>query len=70
MSATLLEQTRAKHEEIERLQKVIVKDLQQQVQGHKERLYQNHRVKSYVDGIVDTSAALVIHSLAFQSFQF
>eukprot|EP00897_Mesotaenium_endlicherianum_P007234 jgi/Mesen1/6539/ME000334S05877 len=59
MAATVLEQTRAAHEDNERLERLIVKDLQQDVKGHKERLHQNHRVASFVDQIVTNSARLV-----------
>lgn len=58
MASTLLEQTRAAHEENERLERLIVKDLQQEVQGHRERLHQNHRVKNFVDMIVTDSDRL------------
>ena len=59
MSATLLEQARASHEEIERLERLIVKDLQQDVKGHKEKMHQNHRVKNFLDSIVADSGRLV-----------
>eukprot|EP00271_Cylindrocystis_brebissonii_P006567 TRINITY_DN19344_c0_g2_i1.p1 TRINITY_DN19344_c0_g2~~TRINITY_DN19344_c0_g2_i1.p1 ORF type:complete len:519 (-),score=143.44 TRINITY_DN19344_c0_g2_i1:844-2400(-) len=58
MANTLLEQTRAMHEENERLERIVVKDLQMEVHGHKERLHQNHRVKNFVDQIVTNSARL------------
>ncbi|KAJ7546379.1 hypothetical protein O6H91_08G037900 [Diphasiastrum complanatum] len=58
MSATLLEQARAAHEEIERLERLVVKELQKEAKTHKERLHQNHRVKNMVDSIVDTTERL------------
>jgi splicing factor 3A subunit 3 len=59
MSGTLLEQTRADHEEVERLERLIVKDLQREVRTQKERLHQNHRVRNMLDSIMLTSARLV-----------
>ena len=59
MSATLLEQARAAHEEIELLERLIVKDLQQDVKGHKEKMHQNHRVKNFLDTVVADSGRLV-----------
>ncbi|GBG69402.1 hypothetical protein CBR_g4095 [Chara braunii] len=58
MSSTLLEQTRAAHEEIERLERVIVRDLQQEMKTHKDRLHQSHRVKSWVETMMDSSGRL------------
>ena len=49
MSGTLLEQTRADHEEVERLERLIVKDLQREVRTQKERLHQNHHVRNMLD---------------------
>ena len=64
MSATLLEQARSAHEEIERLERLIVKDLQQEAKGHKEKLHQSHRVKNFLDTIVGDSARLVSPALS------
>eukprot|EP00270_Netrium_digitus_P016460 TRINITY_DN590_c0_g2_i1.p1 TRINITY_DN590_c0_g2~~TRINITY_DN590_c0_g2_i1.p1 ORF type:complete len:522 (+),score=201.36 TRINITY_DN590_c0_g2_i1:63-1628(+) len=59
MSASFLEQTRALHEENERLERLVVLDLQQEsVKGHRERLFQNHRVRNCVDSICTNSARL------------
>ncbi|KAG6752707.1 hypothetical protein POTOM_042743 [Populus tomentosa] len=44
MSSTLLEVTRASHEEVERLERLIVKDLQNEPANNKDRLFQSHRV--------------------------
>ncbi|KAL3689105.1 hypothetical protein R1sor_015414 [Riccia sorocarpa] len=59
MSATLLEQTRAWHEEVEKLERLVVKDFQRDAKSHKERLHQNHRVNNMVEGIVAASTKLV-----------
>jgi len=55
---TLLEQTRGHHEEIEKLERLIVKDFQQEIKTHKQRLYQSHRVKRCLDVIQDRSNKL------------
>lgn len=59
MAATLLEQVRATHEEMERLERLIVRDLQQDIKGHREKLLQAHRVKNFVATIEADSARLV-----------
>lgn len=59
MSSTLLEVTRASHEEIERLERVIVKDLQTEPATNKDRLYQSHRVRNFIEQIIDTTHKLV-----------
>ncbi|KAJ4840073.1 hypothetical protein Tsubulata_011458 [Turnera subulata] len=59
MSSTLLEQTRAAHEEVERLERLIVKDLQNEPASNKERLFQSHRVRDMIDNIIDTTHRLV-----------
>jgi splicing factor 3A subunit 3 len=60
MSSTLLEQTRAHHEEIEKLERLIARDwLTNESQSHKDKLYQGHRVKGFLEGIANTSAKLV-----------
>ncbi|CAI5527709.1 unnamed protein product [Closterium sp. Naga37s-1] len=58
MASTLLEQARATHEENERLERQAVKDLQQSVSSHREKLFQSHRIKNVVDAIVANSARL------------
>ncbi|VFQ95841.1 unnamed protein product [Cuscuta campestris] len=58
MSSTLLEVTRASHEEIERLERVIVKDLQTEPATNKDRLYQSHRVRNVIERIIDTTHRL------------
>jgi len=59
MSGTLLEQTRAAHEEIERLERCIVQELQRETKSHKERLHQNHRVNNMRHAILEATARLV-----------
>ncbi|KAL1532018.1 splicing factor SF3a60 [Salvia divinorum] len=59
MSSTLLEVTRASHEEVERLERLVVKDLQTEPPTNKDRLYQSHRVRNMIEQIMDTSHKLV-----------
>ncbi|WOH06674.1 hypothetical protein DCAR_0626102 [Daucus carota subsp. sativus] len=59
MSATLLEATRANHEEVERLERTIVKDLQNDPTSNRDRLYQSHRVRSMIDQISSTTYKLI-----------
>ncbi|THG10044.1 hypothetical protein TEA_028115 [Camellia sinensis var. sinensis] len=59
MSSTLLEVTRAGHEEVERLERLIVKDLQNEPASSKDRLFQNHRVRNMIDEITSTTLKLV-----------
>ncbi|KAG5233734.1 splicing factor [Salix suchowensis] len=59
MSSTLLEVTRASHEEVERLERLIVKDLQNVPANNKDRLFQSHRVRNMIDNIISTTEKLV-----------
>ncbi|XP_027103575.1 splicing factor SF3a60 homolog [Coffea arabica] len=59
MSSTLLEVTRASHEEVERLERLIVKDLQTEPPTARERLYQSHRVRNMIEQITETTNKLV-----------
>lgn len=59
MSSTLLEVTRAAHEEVERLERLVVKDLQTEPNSNKDRLVQSHRVRNMIDTINDTTERLV-----------
>ncbi|KAG2399696.1 Splicing factor SF3a60-like protein [Vigna angularis] len=59
MSSTVLEVTRAAHEEVERLERLIVKELQNEPGTNKERLYQSHRVRNMIDTITSTTEKLV-----------
>ena len=57
--ATLLEQTRGTHEEIERLECLIVDELSREARSHRERLEQSQRVAAMVDQIASRAAKLV-----------
>ncbi|KAF3432834.1 hypothetical protein FNV43_RR23936 [Rhamnella rubrinervis] len=59
MSSTLLEVTRAGHEEVERLERLIVKELQNDPTNNKDRLFQSHRVRNMIDTITATTEKLV-----------
>ncbi|XP_038875231.1 splicing factor SF3a60 homolog [Benincasa hispida] len=59
MSSTLLEVTRASHEEVERLERLIVKELQNEPTSAKDRLLQSHRVRNMIDTIMSTTDKLV-----------
>lgn len=59
MSSTLLEVTRAGHEELERLERLIVKELQNDPANNKDRLFQSHRVRNMIDTITATTEKLV-----------
>ncbi|KAK1358527.1 Splicing factor 3A subunit 3 [Heracleum sosnowskyi] len=58
MSANLLEATRANHEEVERLERTIVKDLQNDTSS-RDRLYQSHRIRCMIDQIHATTYKLI-----------
>jgi hypothetical protein len=57
--ATLLEQTRATHEELEKYERVIALDLAQDTKSHRERLAQSHRVNNTLLQISDRASKLV-----------
>ncbi|KAG1367555.1 hypothetical protein COCNU_14G000230 [Cocos nucifera] len=59
MSSTLLEVTRAAHEDVERLERLVVKELQKEPANNRERLFQNHRVRHMIDLIRTTTDKLV-----------
>lgn len=59
MSSTLLEVTRSAHEEVERLERLIVKELQSEPSSAKDRLFQSHRVRHMIDTISATTEKLV-----------
>lgn len=60
MSSTLLEVTRATHEDVERLERLIVKDLQNEPPTAKDQLYQSHRVRNMIEQITQATHKLVI----------
>lgn len=47
------------HEEVERLERLIVADYKEEQRGFRERLLQGHRVKLMLDGIQEASRKLV-----------
>lgn len=59
MAHTLLEETRQSHEDIERLERLIVKELKRDSKTHKERLLQNHAVRQMLETIQSRSSKLV-----------
>lgn len=63
MSSTLLEVTRASHEEVERLERLIVKELQNEPSSTKDRLLQSHRVRNMIDTILSSTDKLVLSFL-------
>lgn len=59
MSSTLLEVTRGAHEDVERLERLIVREMQREPENGRDRLYQGHRVRHMIDLIIATSDKLV-----------
>lgn len=59
MASTLLEQTRQYHEDMERLERLIVKEFQNEPRTHKEKLRQSHRVRAMLDLIQERASQLV-----------
>jgi len=57
--ATLLEQTRLAHEEMERLERLVVAELSREARTHRERLLQSHRVAAMVEQISARAVKLV-----------
>ncbi len=49
----------ALHEDMERLERLVVRDFKQEKKGHKERLQQNHRVRNWIDKMQDEAKRLV-----------
>ncbi len=49
----------AAHEECERLDRIIVKDFDQDLKGHREKLAQGHRVRRRLDELQALSTKLV-----------
>ena len=47
------------HEELEHLERLIVKDFRNELKGHKERLHQNHRVRTRLDAMQEQAKKLV-----------
>ena len=57
--ASLLEQTRVEHEEVERLERLVVDRLSQEAKSFRERLEQSQTVAYMVDQITHRAAKLV-----------
>jgi splicing factor 3A subunit 3 len=57
--ASLLEQTRVEHEEVERLERLVVDRLSQEARSFRERLVQSQTVSYMVDQITHRAAKLV-----------
>lgn len=55
---SLLEQTRSAHEDMENLERLCVKDFQQETKTHRERLAQSHRVRNNIMTISDRATKL------------
>ncbi|TVU35501.1 hypothetical protein EJB05_17394 [Eragrostis curvula] len=59
MASTVLEATRAAHEDLERLERLAVRELQREPANARDRLYQSHRVRHMLDLVISTSDKLV-----------
>ncbi|KAI3955062.1 hypothetical protein MKW98_005065 [Papaver atlanticum] len=59
MSSTLLEVTRSKHEQVERFERLIVKDVQNKPSSNRKRLFQNHRVRNMIKAITSSTEKLI-----------
>lgn len=59
MANTLLEETRQHHEDMERLERLIVEDLKHDAKAHKDKLLQGHRVRHMLDALQDRAQKLV-----------
>uniref|UniRef100_A0A453FCU8 Uncharacterized protein n=1 Tax=Aegilops tauschii subsp. strangulata TaxID=200361 RepID=A0A453FCU8_AEGTS len=59
MASSVLEATRAAHEDLERLERLAVRELQRDPANARDRLFQSHRVRHMLDLVVSTSDKLV-----------
>jgi hypothetical protein len=59
MASTLLEQTRQLHEDMERAERLVVKDLKRTMSKYRDKLQQDHRTKRFVDSIQENARKLV-----------
>jgi splicing factor 3A subunit 3 len=59
MASTLLEQARQLHEDIERMERLVAKDLKRSMTRYKDRLQQDHRTEHFIDDIQEKSRKLV-----------
>ena len=63
MASTLLEQARQHHEDIERAERLVSKDLKRSMTRYKDRLQQDHRVNRFIADVQDKSRKLVCSSV-------
>jgi splicing factor 3A subunit 3 len=59
MASSVLEATRAAHEDVERLERLAVRELQREPANARDRLFQSHRVRHMLDLVISTSGKLV-----------
>ncbi|KAI3900646.1 hypothetical protein MKW92_022830 [Papaver armeniacum] len=59
MSSALLEVTRSKHEQVERFERLIIKDFENEPTSDRERLFQDHRVRNMVEAITSSTEELI-----------
>ncbi|XP_020157876.1 splicing factor SF3a60 homolog isoform X3 [Aegilops tauschii subsp. strangulata] len=59
MASSVLEATRAAHEDLERLDRLVVRELQRDPANARDRLFQSHRVHHMLDLVISTSDKLV-----------
>ncbi|WOL20473.1 splicing factor [Canna indica] len=59
MSSTLLEVTRSAHEDVERLERLIVRELQREPANNRDRLFQSHRVRHMIELVTNTTDKLI-----------
>eukprot|EP00892_Ulva_mutabilis_P000046 jgi/Ulvmu1/10041/UM059_0091.1 len=59
MANTLLEQTRQLHEDVERAERLVAKDLKRTMTKYKDKLQQDHRTKLFVDEVQEKARRLI-----------
>lgn len=64
MANTILEQTRQLHDDVERAERLVAKDLKRTMTKYKDKLQQDHRTKLLVDEVQEKSRRLVSLCLA------
>ena len=58
MASTLLEETRQQHEDMERLERLIVEEFKRETKTHKEKLMQGYRVRQMLDALQQRAKGL------------
>ena len=58
MASTLLEETRQQHEDMERLERLIVTEFKRETKTHKEKLLQGYRVRQMLDTLQQRAKSL------------